>query len=52
MACWAQAEHASSVLCCSGLETKLKHCLAGSNIFADVTPGVDPKHQVVTRGPL
>lgn len=28
-----------------GLETKLKHCLAGSNIFADVTPGVDPKHQ-------
>ena len=29
-----------------GLETKLKHCLAGSNIFADETPGVDPKHQV------
>lgn len=28
-----------------GLETKLKHCLAGSNIFSDETPGIDRKHQ-------
>ena len=31
---------------CRGLETKLKHCLVGSNIFADETEGIDPKQQV------
>ncbi len=34
------------MLACRGLETKLKHCLVGSNIFADETEGVDPKQQV------
>ncbi len=29
----------------SGLETKLKHCLMGSDIFADQTPGVDARQQ-------
>jgi hypothetical protein len=28
-----------------GLETKLKHCLIGSDIFADQTPGVDSRMQ-------
>jgi len=30
---------------CRGLETKLKHCLIGSDIFADQTPGVDSRMQ-------
>lgn len=28
-----------------GLETKLKHCLIGSDIFADRTAGLDDRHQ-------
>mmetsp|Transcript_9150 Transcript_9150/g.27488 ORF Transcript_9150/g.27488 Transcript_9150/m.27488 type:complete len:214 (-) Transcript_9150:299-940(-) len=28
-----------------GLETKLKHCLIGSDIFADQTPGIDARQQ-------
>ena len=36
------------MLTCRGLETKLKHCLVGSNIFADETEGVDPKQQART----
>ena len=34
------------MLACRGLETKLKHCLVGSNIFANETEGIDPKQQV------